>query len=61
MATKKLPYGLSDFRLLQTDDYYYVDKTRFIEEVENSPRFFIYDTSSSFREVVGVVDTGKLL
>ena len=39
MATKKLPYGLSDFRLLQTDDYYYVDKTRFIEEVENSPRF----------------------
>lgn len=39
MAMKKIPYGLSDFRLLQTDDYYYVDKTRFIEELENSPRF----------------------
>lgn len=39
MAMKKIPYGLSDFRLLQTDNYYYVDKTRFIEVVENSPRF----------------------
>ncbi len=39
MATKKIPYGLSDFRLLNEANYYYVDKTRFIEEVENSPRF----------------------
>lgn len=39
MATKKIPYGLSDFRLLNEANYYYVDKTRFIEEIEASPRF----------------------
>ena len=39
MATKKIPYGISDFQLLTNDDYYYVDKTRFIEEIEKSPRF----------------------
>ena len=39
MATKKIPYGLSDFRRLSEDNYYYVDKTRFIEEVECSPSF----------------------
>lgn len=39
MATKKIPYGLSDFRRLSEDNYYYVDKTRFIEEIEASPSF----------------------
>ena len=39
MATKKIPYGLSDFRLLNEDNYYYVDKTRFLEAVEASPSF----------------------
>ena len=38
MATKRIPYGISDFQLLASDDYYYVDKTRFIEEIaERSP------------------------
>ena len=39
MATKKIPYALTDFRLISTGNYYYVDKTRFIEEVERAPRF----------------------
>ena len=39
MATKRIPYGISDFRLIAEENYYYVDKTRFIEEVERSPRF----------------------
>ena len=39
MTTKRIPYGISDFRLISTENYYYVDKTRFIEEVERSPRF----------------------
>ena len=39
MATKKIPYGISDFQLLASDDYYYVDKTRFIEEIEKAPSF----------------------
>ena len=39
MATKRIPYGISDFQRLLEDDYYYVDKTRFIEEIEKSPSF----------------------
>lgn len=34
---KKLPYGLSDFPRLISEDYYYVDKTRYIELLENQP------------------------
>ena len=26
MATKRIPYGISDFRLLSGEDFYYVDK-----------------------------------
>lgn len=36
---KKLPYGLSDFTLLLKEDYYYVDKTRYIGLLENQPRY----------------------
>ena len=39
MATMKIPYGISDFPLISMENYYYVDKTRFIEEVERAPRF----------------------
>ncbi len=39
MATKKIPYGISDFQRLSGEDYYYVDKTRFIEEIEKAPSF----------------------
>ncbi|MDR1291206.1 MAG: AAA family ATPase, partial [Planctomycetaceae bacterium] len=41
---KRLPYGTSDFRRIRTEDYVYVDKTRFIEilELEGNPsQFFI--------------------
>ena len=34
MSCKKIPYGISDFETLRTDNYYYVDKTRFIREME---------------------------
>ena len=36
---KKLPYGLSDFPRLISEDYYYVDKTRYIELLENQPNY----------------------
>ena len=36
---KKIPYGMTDFEMIRREDYYYVDKTRFIEEVEHSGRF----------------------
>ena len=39
MATKRIPYGVSDFQRFAREDYYYVDKTRFIGEVEKSPSF----------------------
>ena len=39
MATKRIPYGISDFRLLSGEDFYYVDKTRFIGEIEKCPNF----------------------
>jgi len=32
---KKIPYGISDFYLIQTENYYFTDKTKFIEELEN--------------------------
>ena len=36
---KKIPYGLTDYVLLMTDNYYYVDKTRYIEQLEQTARF----------------------
>ena len=32
---KKLPYGISNYEELITDGYYYVDKTMYIEKLEN--------------------------
>ena len=32
---KKLPYGISNYEELITDEYYYVDKTKYIELLEN--------------------------
>ena len=36
---KKIPYGLTDYVLLNTDNYYYVDKTQYIEQLEETARF----------------------
>lgn len=33
MDRKKLPIGISDYKLLVSEDYYYVDKTDFIRQV----------------------------
>ena len=38
MAIKRIPYGVSDFRRFSREDYYYVDKTRFIGEIEKCPK-----------------------
>ena len=32
---KKLPYGISDYERLVENDYYYIDKTMYIEKIEN--------------------------
>jgi len=36
---KKIPYGISDYARIIKENYYYVDKTRFIETVEAAPPF----------------------
>lgn len=36
---KKLPYGVSDFPRIISEDCYYVDKTRHIELIENQPDY----------------------
>ena len=38
---KKLPYGISDYENLIEEDYYYVDKTMYIEKLENLPERYI--------------------
>ncbi len=32
---KKIPYGISDFKLLKTEDYFFIDKTDYIPKIEN--------------------------
>ena len=32
---KKLPYGISNYEELVNDNYYYIDKTKYIEQLEN--------------------------
>lgn len=36
---KLIPYGISDFPRLIREDYYYVDKTRYIELIERQPPY----------------------
>ncbi|MFV0584172.1 MAG: AAA family ATPase [Parabacteroides gordonii] len=36
---KKIPYGLTDYVRILTEDYYYVDKTRYIEDLEKTAAF----------------------
>ncbi len=42
MQLKKLPYGLSDFKRVKTENYYYFDKTSFIEKIENEADFLFF-------------------
>jgi len=39
---KKIPYGISDFKRLQNEGYYFVDKTKYILEVEKSNSFLMF-------------------
>lgn len=32
---KKIPIGIEDFKMLITDDYFYIDKSKFVEEILN--------------------------
>ena len=40
---KKLPYGISDYEKIIEENYYYVDKTKYIEKLENlSERYIMF-------------------
>lgn len=37
---KRIPYGMMNFVSVRRDDCYYVDKTDFIAQIEDSNKFF---------------------
>ena len=39
---KKIPYGISDFKLLKTENYYFIDKTDYLEKIENHGRYLMF-------------------
>ena len=39
---KRLPYGIQNWEDVRLDNYYYVDKTRFIPEIEDANRYFFF-------------------
>ena len=39
---KKIPYGISDYKSLISDGYYYVDKTMFLEKLETVGKTLVY-------------------
>ena len=38
---KKIPYGLTDYFRIVTEDFYYVDKTKYIEDLEKTGRVVV--------------------
>ena len=67
-VAKRIPYGMMNFVAVREDNYYYVDKTRFIEKVEDSNRYFFFIrprrfgkslTMSMLRHYYDINQTGK--
>lgn len=49
-STKLIPYGMTDFPAIIRNNYYYVDKTEYIRQIEQTARFFFFVPPPSFRE-----------
>jgi len=58
---KKIPYGLTDYLLLRKENYYYIDKTRFIKEIEKAPRFLFLIRPRRFGKSLLAFCSGMLL
>lgn len=39
---KRIPYGMMNFVAIREDNCYYVDKTRFIEKIEDANKYFFF-------------------
>ena len=42
LSAKSIPYGVSDFRTIRNEGLYYVDKTRYIDQLESAGRFVFF-------------------
>ncbi len=43
MSLKKIPYGIADYKDIKENNYYFVDKTEFIEKIEDlNERFILF-------------------
>ena len=53
----KMPYGISNYEELVTENYYYVDKTEYIEKLEELPeksltKNFIFSTLINYNIII---------
>ena len=39
---KRIPYGMMNFVNVRNDNCYYVDKTRFVEKIEQSNKYIFF-------------------
>lgn len=39
---KKIPYGISDYHAIRSENYYYVDKTMYLREVEKAGKYLFF-------------------
>lgn len=58
---KRLPYGMMNFAVIRRDNYYYVDKTRFIPLIEQADPFFFFILPSALRQKPDAEHTATLL
>ena len=49
---KQVPYGVSDFATVMSQNLYYVDKTMFLPELEKQPRNLFFVRPSFWKEPV---------
>ncbi|MCP4693877.1 MAG: AAA family ATPase, partial [Desulfobacterales bacterium] len=47
-AYKKIPYGLSDYMAIKQENYYYVDKSRYIPQLEAADKFLFLSRPRRF-------------
>ncbi|MCP4214672.1 MAG: AAA family ATPase [bacterium] len=46
--TKKIPYGISDYECIRSENYYYVDKTSFLAEIEELGIYLVFNRPRRF-------------
>jgi hypothetical protein len=41
-AVKQVPYGISDYDIIRKGNYYYVDKTHYLEKLQKAGRYLFF-------------------